>query len=167
MNSNSKCNHNPNMKSANLTAKNYCLYLLSRREYSQKELLTKLMQKGFSRIEIEPVLNELAENDWQSNARFAENYARARLRKGYGATAIRYELSQKGIDVAVNALNDAMLTVADDWLDLLTHVYCKKYGDIEPLTRHDWSKRCQFLLRRGFSSSQIQQFAKKLRFIYS
>ncbi|MGB4499581.1 MAG: regulatory protein RecX, partial [Methylococcaceae bacterium] len=80
--------------------KNHCLRLLARREHSQKELLTKSMQKGFSRAEIEPVLTELAENNWQSDARFAENYARARLRKGYGATAIRYELSQKGIDVA-------------------------------------------------------------------
>ena len=147
--------------------KNHCLRLLARREHSQKELLTKLLQKGFSRGEIEPVLQELAENNWQSNARFAENYARARLRKGYGATAIRYELNQKGIDVADTNLNDVLLTVADNWLDLLTQTYCKKYGEIEPITRQNWAKRCQFLLRRGFSSSQIQQFAKKLRFIYS
>lgn len=149
------------------TAKNYCLYLLSCREYSQKELFIKLTQKGFSPSDIQPVLTELAENNWQSDARFAENYARARLRKGYGATAIRYELNQKGIDVAEINLNDVLLSVADNWLDLLTQTYCKKYGEIEPITRQDWAKRCQFLLRRGFSSSQIQQFAKKLRFIYS
>ncbi|MDD5214771.1 MAG: regulatory protein RecX [Methylococcales bacterium] len=147
--------------------KNHCLRLLARREHSQKELLTKLMQKGFSPADIQPVIAELAQNSWQSDARFAENYARARLRKGYGATAIRYELTQKGIDVADTNLNDVLLTVADNWLDLLTQTYCKKYGEIEPLTRQDWAKRCQFLLRRGFSSSQIQQFAKKLRFIYS
>lgn len=155
------------MNQPKTTVKNYCLYLLSRREYSQKELLTKLLQKGFSRPEIDPILAELAENDWQSDTRFAENYTRARLRKGYGATAIRYELSKKGINVAADNLNDVLLTVADNWLDLLTQTYCKKYGEIEPLTRQDWAKRTQFLLRRGFSSSQIQQFAKKLRFIYS
>ena len=147
--------------------KNQCLRLLTRREHSQKELLTKLMQKGFERADIQVVIDELATSNWQSDARFAENYARARLRKGYGATAIRYELSQKGIDVAQTNLNDVLLTVADNWLDLLTQTYCKKYGEIEPLTRQDWAKRTQFLLRRGFSSSQIQQFAKKLRFIYS
>ena len=147
--------------------KNHCLRLLARREHSQKELLTKLMQKGFSSADIQPVITELAQNSWQSDARFAENYARTRLRKGYGATAIRYELNQKGIDVADTNLNDVLLTVADNWLDLLTQTYCKKYGEIEPLTRQDWAKRTQFLLRRGFSSSQIQQFAKKLRFISS
>jgi regulatory protein len=147
--------------------KNHCLRLLARREHSQKELLTKLSQKGFEHADIQVVIDELTANNWQSNARFAENYARARLRKGYGATAIRYELTQKGIDVADTNLNDVLLTVADNWLDLLTQTYCKKYGDIEPLTRQDWAKRTQFLLRRGFSSSQIQQFAKKLRFIYS
>jgi regulatory protein len=147
--------------------KNHCLRLLARREHSQKELLTKLMQKGFERTDIQPVIDDLAANNWQNDARFAENYARARLRKGYGATAIRYELNQKGIDVAATNLNDVLLTVADNWLDLLTQTYCKKYGEIKPITRQDWAKRTQFLLRRGFSSSQIQQFAKNLRFIYS
>ena len=140
--------------------KNQCLRLLTRREHSQKELLTKLMQKGFERADIQPVIDELAQQNWQSDDRFAECYARYRLQKGFGAVAIRYELSQKGIDVAVNALNDAMLTVADDWLDLLTHVYSKKYGEIMPNTCHEWSKRSRFLLQRGFSSSQISQFAK-------
>ncbi len=147
--------------------KNQCLRLLTRREHSQKELLTKLMQKGFERADIQPVIDDLAENNWQSDNRFAECYARYRLQKGFGAVAIRYELSQKGIDVAVNTLNDILLTIADDWLDLLTQVYCKKYGDIVPISRHDWSKRNRFLLQRGFSSSQITQFAKKLRFIHS
>ncbi len=141
--------------------------MLARREHSQKELLNKLIQKGFSPSDIQPVLAELAKHDWQSDARFAENYARNRLRKGYGTTAIRYELNQKGIDVAEINLNDVLLSVADNWLDLLTQTYCKKYGEIEPLTRQDWAKRTQFLLRRGFSSSQIQQFAKNLRFIHS
>ncbi len=140
--------------------KNQCLRLLARREHSQKELLTKLMQKGFEPDDIQAVIDDLAQNNWQSDDRFAQCYARSRLQKGFGAVAIRYELSQRGIDVAVNALNDAMLTVADDWLDLLTNVYIKKYGDISPITRHDWSKRSRFLLQRGFSSLQITQFAK-------
>ena len=140
--------------------KNQCLRLLTRREHSQKELLTKLMQKGFERADIQLVIDDLAQNNWQSDERFAECYARYRLQKGFGAVAIRYELSQKGIDVAVNTLNDAMLTVADDWLDLLTHVYGKKYGEMAPITHHEWSKRSRFLLQRGFSSSQITQFAK-------
>ena len=147
--------------------KNQCLRLLTRREHSQKELLTKLMLKGFEHADIQLVIDNLAANNWQSDDRFAENYTRHRLRKGYGATAIRYELSQKGIDVALNTLNDVLLTVTDDWLDLLTQTYCKKYGEIEPITRHDWSKRSRFFLQRGFSSSQITQFAKKLRFTHS
>lgn len=125
------------------------------------------MQKGFKRANIQPVIDDLAKQNWQSDERFAKCYARYRLQKGFGGVAIRYELSQKGIDVVVNALNEAMLTVADDWLDLLINVYCKKYGDIEPITRQDWSKRSRFLLQRGFSSAQITQFTRKLRFIYS
>lgn len=153
------------MNSPNKTAKSYCLYLLSRREQSKKELQTKLLKKGFLRAEIDPVLAELAENDWQSDDRFAENYARSRLRKGYGATAIRYELQKKGIDVANDQLNDVLLTVAEDWLDLLTQTYCKKYGELTPITRTDWVKRSRFLLQRGFSNSQIRLFALELTIV--
>ncbi|MDD5753196.1 MAG: regulatory protein RecX [Methylococcales bacterium] len=147
--------------------KDQCLRLLTRREHSQKELLTKLMQKGFERADIQPIIDELAQQNWQSDERFVECYARYRFQKGFGEVAIRYELSQKGIDVAPKTLDDILLTIADDWLGLLSQVYFKKYGEIIPISHHEWSKRSRFLLQRGFSSSQITQFARKLRFTHS
>ena len=141
--------------------KKHCLRLLACREHSQKELLSKLQQKGFDPIAIQSVLTELAESDLQSDVRFAENFARSRLRKGYGEAAICYELNKKGINFANEFLNDALTSVADNWLDLLTQTYCKKYGEMTPVSWVEWSKRYRFLRQRGFSSAQIAQFASE------
>ncbi|MEN9756769.1 MAG: hypothetical protein RL755_956 [Pseudomonadota bacterium] len=145
--------------------KEHCLRLLTFREHSQKELRTKLIQKGYLLNDIQPIIDQLAHDNWQSDTRFAESYARHRLRKGYGEIAIRYELKQKGIDFALD-LHGILLTVAEDWMDLLTQVYCKKYGELSPVPRLEWAKRSRFLMQRGFSSSHISQFASESRIIH-
>ena len=69
-------------KTTEVAIKEHCLRLLTYREHSQKELRTKLMQKGFAREDIQPIIEQLAENNWQSDTRFAESYARHRMQKG-------------------------------------------------------------------------------------
>lgn len=59
-----------------------CLQLLARREHSQKELLNKLLIKGFNKDVILAVIEELAKQGWQSDLRYAESYARHRIEKG-------------------------------------------------------------------------------------
>ncbi|MSP27608.1 MAG: regulatory protein RecX [Methylococcales bacterium] len=133
--------------------KDSCLRLLMRREHSQKEVLTKLTAKGFNKNDCLPVIEELANQGWQSDTRYAESYTRHRLQKGYGAIAISYELKQNGVE-AVN-LDSIMLAFADSWLELLEQLYHKKYDQNTRLSRSEWAKRCRFLMQRGFSSTLI------------
>ena len=133
--------------------KESCLRLLARREHSQKELQNKLLAKGLNKDDILPVLDELAEQGWQSDIRYAESYARSRMLKGYGSLVIAYELRQNGADVI--DLDALVQTVAGSWLALLEQVYSKKYGCDEHLERQEWAKRSRFLLQRGFSSTLI------------
>lgn len=130
-----------------------CLRLLANREHSQKELVNKLLPKGFDRDEILSVITELAEQGWQSDSRYAESYARRRIQKGYGPIAVAYELRQNGAD-AVN-LDGIAQTVAGGWMDLLERVYTRKYKQDKYLNRNEWAKRSRFLLHRGFSGTMI------------
>ena len=75
--------------------KESCLRLLARREHSQKELLNKLLVKGFDKDEILAVIEEFALQGWQSDSRYAESYARHRIQKGYGPISIAYELRKQ------------------------------------------------------------------------
>ena len=133
--------------------KESCLRLLARREHSQKELLNKLLVKGLAKDDILAVIDELAQQGWQSDSRYAESYTRHRIQKGYGPIFIAYELRKNGID-AVN-FEDIMQKMADSWMELLEQVYIKKYGHDLLLDRNEWAKRSRFLMQRGFSGTMI------------
>lgn len=137
--------------------------LLAGREHSKKELLQKLTVKGFAKERIEPVLDELAVKNWQSDARYAESYARSRILKGYGPAYIAYELRQHGIDLGNTPLFDLDAlaeSVAGGWRPLLQQVYRKKYGDGSIPNRNEWAKRSRFLLQRGFTHVMIADLLK-------
>ena len=129
------------------------LRLLARREHSQKELLNKLLLRGFGKDEILAVIDEFALQGWQSDSRYAESYARSRILKGYGPVWISYELKKNGIE-AVD-LEDIVCKTAGSWLELLEQVYTKKYGHDLRIDRNEWAKRSRFLMQRGFSGTMI------------
>ncbi|MCK5871220.1 MAG: regulatory protein RecX [Methylococcales bacterium] len=137
-----------------------CLRLLARREHSQKELMTKLTAKGFESLEIQTVIDTLKNQNFQSDARFAENYARARFYKGFGLRKVGYELQQHGIK------NYDLQTIlrenfADEY-ELITKVYHQKYRSQTQLLLKEQLKRQRFLQSRGFSFNLIQQLFRQL-----
>ncbi len=136
----------------------HCLNLLSLREHSQQELLQKLTAKGFEIDLIQEVIDKLAIQNWQSDARYAEIYARSRFNNGFGKIKIAYELKQHGIKI-----NDYQLpfTDSDEFL-MLCRIYQKKYPTDKRLNQSEWAKRSRFLLQRGFSPSLIKKLFKHL-----
>jgi regulatory protein len=140
--------------------KEICLRLLTQREHSQKELLEKLALRGFGKDDVQPVIDELAEQGWQDDLRYAENYARFRIRKGYGPIRVGYELKQNGI--AAFDLDSIMKEEAGSWMALLEQVYSKKYPHDTVMDRNEWAKRSRFLLHRGFSGAMISALFDEL-----
>lgn len=134
---------------------NACLRLLTLREHSRHELLQKLSLKGFNKDDILAVVDELAEQGWQSDQRYAECYARYRMQKGFGPIMIAYELKQTGISYANFDL--ALTELDTTWQQLLAQVYLKKYKQTPILDRNEWVKRSRFLFQRGFSSEMISE----------
>lgn len=130
-----------------------CLRLLARREHSRLELLNKLLVRGFDKDRIEETLDGLIEQGWLNDHRFAENYARQRIERGFGPNRISHELRQLGIDDF--DLEEAVKDAAGNWLNVLSQVYRKKYRQDDAMTLQEWSKRSRFLLQRGFSGGMI------------
>jgi regulatory protein len=137
-----------------------CIRLLTRREHSQRELLNKLSAKGFDPSDLQTVIDVLAEQGWQSNPRFAESYARYRIKKGYGPIKIAFELQQRGIEDT--HVDPVALDLADSWDDIIDSVYLKKFTDDKDLVNKEWLKRTRFLQQRGFNHEMISQLFKRL-----
>lgn len=138
-----------------------CLRLLARREHSRHELLEKLALRGYSRQDVEPVLDRMAEHNWQNDKRYAECFIRQRIGTGFGPLRIRYELQQRGVDnINMDALAEEQ---TGGWQDKLLELYKKKYDESLNLTSAEWLKRSRFLQQRGYSGEMIKLLFKDLK----
>ncbi len=138
-----------------------CIRLLTRREHSQKELQDKLALRGFGRSQTQSVIDKLAQQNWQSDQRFAESYARHRIKNGFGPIKIKYDIQQLGIENI--DLDTVLHDLANDWFEILEQVYRKKYTEKSSLTYAERIKRSRFLLQRGFSGEMIMKYFQKIR----
>ena len=120
----------------NVIIRQTCLRLLAMREHSAQELRHKLQYRGFDTDLIERVLLEMHDSGWQDNERFAENYARQRILKGYGPLKIRYELQQRGITDF--PLDDLAKQLLGGWSASLHEVYAQKFKHESSLSRQEW-----------------------------
>lgn len=131
------------------------LRLLARREHSRVELTRKLTRKGWSEPVVEVVIGELAEENLQSEERFAESFVRQRIAKAYGPVRIRAELSERGVDRAEIAR--ALETESPDWFAIAANWYERRYGSNPPADLKEKSRRQQALARRGFAHEHIRE----------
>lgn len=128
--------------------------LLSRREHSRRELESKLLKRfGPGLKEIQAVIQELVEKNWQSDSRFAASYIRYRSQKGIGPIRLRNELLERGIDSYT--VEEVMSEAGLDWFELALVVAKRKStGQVSDVQASN--KLFRFMLYRGFESEQIR-----------
>lgn len=135
--------------------KNCALGLLARREHSQYELRNKLKLRKFSDNLIVEVLKELTSENLQSDARFTEIYIRHRAEKGYGPLRIQAELRERGI--VEESISQYLDESAEYWIEKITTVKRKKFGNKIPKDFSERAKQMRFLQYRGFTLEQIKR----------
>ncbi len=79
-------------------ARNYCIWLLGRREYSRATLIKKMVGRELARDAAEAVADALASEGLQSDRRCAEAIKRAGERRGWSRRRIVQKLLSQGID---------------------------------------------------------------------
>lgn len=79
------------------SAKAKAIALLARREHSQSELRTKLLQRGYEEEEVEHAIQWASSHQFQSDDRFKLSLFRRRA-PTFGDRAISAELNQHGLD---------------------------------------------------------------------
>jgi regulatory protein len=130
------------------------LRLLARREHSPLELHLKLEQRGFSAETIKPGLEQLREQGYLSESRFAESFARHRLSQGYGELRIRAELRQHALGSEL--IGQALEALGADWHALAAAQVRRHFGAVpdEPQARQ---RVLRYLTQRGFPSSAVRE----------
>ena len=128
--------------------------LLSRREHSAKELHQKLRKRFKDPDLVDQQVQRLADENLQSDERFAESFLRQRISRGQGPIRIRQEMRQRGIlDPDISATLEAG---APDWYALAEATLHRKFGEDASANIKDQAKRSRFMQYRGFSSEHYK-----------
>jgi len=137
------------------SARNTAMDLLSRREHSRVELVSKLKQRQFSEQEISQALDRLQQEGLQSDQRFAENFMYYRAKKGCGPVRIRLELIQKGIHE--DDIDVLLSDLEHSWDEAMQQQREKKFGPDIPVDYKEKMKQARFLQNRGFSPESVMR----------
>ncbi|QOS99768.1 RecX family transcriptional regulator [Brevibacterium sp. JNUCC-42] len=145
---------------AYLAAINY----LSYRPRSSMEVERYLVGKEFSSELAESMVEKCTQQGYLNDELFAKKWVEERLRlKPRGTYMLKMELKQKGI--APSLIEKVLGRIAyeqelDATRSLLRGKVARKTGPIDQKTEH---KLLQFLLRKGFSHSLVQQVRNEWR----
>ena len=130
------------------------LGLLTRREHGSGELARKLQQRGVPREQARAVIAELGEQGWQSDARFAEQFARDHAARGDGPLKIRAAMQSRGVSEAHIATS--LRELAQGWQAKASGARRKRFGDDLPSSAAEQMRQQRFLLTRGFTPSDAR-----------
>ena len=133
------------------SAKKRALRLLEMRDYSRKELMLKLTQKGEPLEDAEAVADRMVELGVIDDERYSRMLVRHYAGKGYGACRIKQELYRHGIhtDLWEEAMEE--MPSQEEQMDKL---FRSKLRSSDP-DRAEIKKATDAMLRRGFSWSEI------------
>ncbi len=175
----SPSNSDVNTEISPATLRYSAMSLLARREHSRFELKQKLSQRfiGCQRGSdeegghdagqvdlaqlIDTVIQQLADEALQCDARFTEAFIAMRVRKGQGPIRIGKELEQRRVNDGL--IEAGLEDYSEQWIALARKVHAKKYPRCQPskVSPKDKAKQIRFLQYRGFSGDQIQAIWKE------
>lgn len=144
-----------------MNCQDYFLYLLSRQEYSARDLSNKGQKKGFAIEEINAVIEDLQEKNYQSDTRLVTALIASAQGK-YSKSALKTKCYQKGIDLELFERlweETADMTEVDRSFPELKDKVMRKYRltnwhEIDPKTK---SKVWRYLQYRGFNPGELLQ----------
>lgn len=127
-------------------------WFLARRAHSEKELRTKLLNKGYEKNLVDEILAELKQQKVVDDDAFAQSFVRSRLTsKPLGEFALRQELRNKGI--TDEQIESVLKTAYNEksQVEYVRELIQKKLPQYENLDDRVKKKRLSdFLVRRGF-----------------
>lgn len=133
--------------------RSYAFAVLTRKEYSKKDLIEKLALYAENHEEVLTLVDELSRENYQSDQRVAEMVVRSQIRKGKGPNRIKLALRAKSIDkeLAQNDMNEI------DWYEEAYQLKVKKYGVDVSKDPKIKAKQIRFLQYRGFEMDAIMK----------
>ena len=144
-------------------AMNRAAALCARCEQAPSDILEKLGKWGLSPTDAAQVLQQLTEQGFISEERFAKAFVKDKFKfNGWGRIKIAHQLRQKGIPSETIA--EAMTAIDDEaYHQRLVELLCAKWRTVQGRdARSAWAAMMRFAASRGFESSIAGKCVKQV-----
>ncbi len=136
---------------------------------TEKELYKKLIEKEYSEEVSQKIVEEMKQYKYIDDETYAQNFLKEQINfKGNGVSKIKFQLSQKGISREIIALLFAEEDFYEEQIEKakqLIEVKTRRI-DLENITDKEKKKVYDFLLRRGYSYSVVNDAFKEVFSMY-
>lgn len=130
------------------TARNKMLDLLARRDHSEKELRSKLLEK-FAPEEVEKAIEFAKDRNWLGDeSRIAQQFAESLHKKRKGMSYINHFLKKKGLP--------SLTKTSELEIEKAKSLMKSKAKGVTSMTRLQKAKYSRFLASRGFDPETIR-----------
>ena len=136
---------------------------LGRRDHSKGELFKKMRNKVDSLELLQEELDKLEMEGYINEQRFAEEYIRSRVIRGYGPIRIESELRTKGLKDGTISIS--LMKYDGEWVSAAVKAVLKKFSS-EVKAYKDQKillKKKRFLAYRGFNFDHINNALENIR----
>ena len=137
-----------------LSPLDYAYRLLAQRDYSEQELSTKLLVKGFTEEAVVPTVALLKEQNYLNDSRLAADQIERLNAQGFGPEGIKAKLAQKGFSSATIAhlLTNQEMDVRASARQLLA----SRFSADALQQSQTYARAFRLLLRRGYSQDVVE-----------
>lgn len=133
---------------------NYGIWLLSRKEYSEKEIRDKCIKKEYDVKDIQEVIDYLKERKYISDERFTESYIRYGLNNKWGLGKIKQKIMyEKGISKEL--LNTILENFDIDETENIKNIINSKYRKLDLSDPKNKQKVFRGLASKGFKINDV------------
>ena len=138
--------------------KSRAMRFLGRREHTREELRRKLAARAQEGEDVDGLLDDLTQRGWLSDARFAEQAARAKARR-FGPIKLAHYLKSRG--VGEEAIAAGLRGAGIEGVASVERVWRSRFRGA-PADEREKLRQVRFLQGRGFAVDDIFRFMKSL-----
>lgn len=148
---------------------NYCLTLLSKRDYSEKKIIEKILSKGLNQAESERIIKKLKDENFLNPKRYLSDKVETLAKKGFSLQYIQQKLYQENIELSTEEIQNITTKDNIDIIETIKYLLDKKLSDYinRKSNRSEQqliSKAMMFLSSKGYDYYQaVDLLPKELR----
>lgn len=145
-----------------MKAKEYAIYLLGSRDYSEKDILKKL-EKRYNKEESQEVLEYLLNLRYIDDEKYAKSFINSKYKAGYGPRYIQQKLYLKGIRKSLEEIEGNLLDGDKILFDKSIITTGDKYLRKQRITDQKKLRERLFrhLVSKGFSYEEIKSYINR------